>query len=75
MFSPQTISKRLTSLRGKKSVETVAKDLNIGVSAMYMYERGERVPRDPMKIKFAEYYGCSVEDIFFKDMYTIREQK
>nr|WP_243134131.1 hypothetical protein [Ruthenibacterium lactatiformans] len=30
-----------------------------------MYERGERVPRDEIKIRIVRFYNCSVEDIFF----------
>lgn len=59
------IGKRLRSLRGKKSIDQVAKDTGISRSALNMYELGERMPRDLKKIILAEYYGKSVSDIFF----------
>lgn len=59
------IGKKLIELRGERSQETVAKDLNISTSAIGMYERGERIPRDEIKIALADYYGLSVQDIFF----------
>lgn len=59
------ISERLVRLRGTKSQEEVAKATGISSSALSMYENGERVPRDEIKIRLAEYYGTSVEKIFF----------
>ena len=59
------IGKRLVSLRGAKSRKEVAEALKISVSALAMYERGERVPRDQIKIRIAEYYGAQLTEIFF----------
>lgn len=56
---------KLRELRGGKSAETVAKDVGISRSAIAMYETEERVPRDDIKIKLAEYYGSTVQAIFF----------
>lgn len=60
-----TIGKRLTELRGDRTQETVADALNISTSAIGMYERGERIPRDSVKILLATYYGKTVQEIFF----------
>jgi DNA-binding XRE family transcriptional regulator len=59
------IGQKLRNLRGNKPAESVAKDLEIGTSTIYMWENGERIPRDEMKIKLANYYGVSIEKIFF----------
>ena len=59
------IGKRLIELRGKETQESVAKDLGISTSAIGMYERGERIPRDSVKIAIAEYFGKTVQEIFF----------
>lgn len=59
------IGKKLMELRGSKTREEVAIDLKISYSAMQMYENGERIPRDEIKIKIANYYGVSVQSIFF----------
>lgn len=61
------IGKRLVSLRGSKTRENVAKDIGISVSALSMYEIGERIPRDNIKVMIAQYYGVSVQSIFFDD--------
>ena len=59
------IARKLIELRGSKSRETVAKACGISVSALAMYEQGERIPRDDIKIKLAKYYKRSVNFIFF----------
>lgn len=59
------IGKRLIDLRGEKSQSEVAEAVGITQAALSMYERGERVPRDNVKIKLANYYGVSVAALFF----------
>ena len=44
--------------------KSVADALEISVSALFMYERGERIPRDQVKKRIALYFGKSVEEIF-----------
>lgn len=61
----QAIADRLVKLRGKKSRETVAKACGISISALAMYEQGERIPRDDIKMKLSKYYKRSVDFIFF----------
>lgn len=55
----------LSELRGKEKRENVAKDLGISVSALAMYENGNRIPKDEIKIKIAKYYNCTVEELFY----------
>jgi len=59
------IGQRLIELRGEKSRQEVADAIGVSVSAITMYELGERMPRDEVKKKIAEYYGKSVQSIFF----------
>ncbi len=61
----QKMAKKLIELRGDKSREQVAVDLDISYSAVVSYEMGDRVPRDEVKIRIANYYNVGVEDIFF----------
>lgn len=56
---------KLRELRGNRSQETVARELNITKSSYSMYERNERVPRDEVKVRIAKYYGKTVQEIFF----------
>ena len=67
------ISKNLIALRGEKSREEVAYNIGISSSALSMYETGQRVPRDEIKLKIAEYYGVDVQSIFLTKEYTLRE--
>lgn len=59
------IAKKLVELRGNRSQEEVSKAVDISTSALSMYENGERVPRDEIKIRLATFYRTTVEDIFF----------
>lgn len=63
----QEIGKRLAALRkesGKTAME-VAAAVGISQSAVSMYESGERIPRDEVKIRLSKFYGVPVEFIFF----------
>ena len=59
------IGERLTILRGTKSLTTVAQAVGVSVSALSMYENGLRIPRDEVKVRIAEYYNSSIQEIFF----------
>ena len=59
------IGMRLVELRGARKQDEVAVAVGISSSALSMYERGERIPRDEIKIKLAEYYKISVEALFY----------
>ena len=61
------IGKRLIALRGNRTQEEVAKSLQISVAAIGMYERGERIPRDEIKINLAKYNDTTVQAIFYAD--------
>lgn len=56
---------KLVELRGQKSQSEVANAVGITQSSLSMYERGERTPRDDVKIKLANYFGTEVTLIFF----------
>jgi len=66
---------KLIALRGNRSQEEVAKALGISVSALSMYEQGNRIPRDEIKIRMADYYGISIESLFLILMPTKREEE
>lgn len=60
---------RLKQLREEKGISQLELSKQIGVSpsSITMYEQGERVPRDYVKIKIAEFFGETVENIFFSN--------
>ena len=59
------IGKRLVLLRGSRTQNEVSQALGISLSALGMYERGERIPRDEIKIRIAKYYDTTVQAIFY----------
>ena len=62
-----SIGAKLKALRAKKkkSQQQAADDLNITKSSLAMYERDARIPRDEVKVRIAEYYGVTVQALFF----------
>lgn len=59
------IANRLIELRGSKTQEEVSSSIGISRTALSMYENGERIPRDEIKMRIAQYYNKSVQSIFF----------
>lgn len=61
------IAERLIKLRGGRKRRETAEEIGISVSTLAMYESGNRVPRDEIKVSIAHHYGKTVEEIFFDD--------
>lgn len=67
MPNKETIGKRLRGLRGSRTQEEIASALGVTVMAVSLWERGERIPSDDLKVKIAGLYRKSVATLFFKD--------
>ena len=61
------IAKRLLSLRGDTPRKEVAYSVGVSISALSNYENGLRVPNDRVKKRLADYYGKTVDEIFFAE--------
>ena len=63
----KAMGNKLRSLRKarNKTVVEVASACGISQSALTMYENGERMPRDEVKMRLANYYKRTVQTIFF----------
>ena len=63
----KTVAERIKDARKAKgcTVEELAKACGITDSAVQMYECGQRVPRDSIKILMANYFGMTVQELFF----------
>ena len=59
------IAEKLIAMRGEKTQAEVAKSIGISKSSLAMYETGQRVPRYEIKLALANYYGATIQDIFF----------
>lgn len=55
----------LTKLRGENSRSKVAFDLKITPQMLGAIERGDRTPSLFLAKKIADYYGTTVDEIFF----------
>lgn len=60
-----SIGEKLKELRGEKTQEQVANAVGVTKSAYAMYERDERIPRDEVKKRIADFYHTNVGYIFF----------
>ena len=63
----QKIADRLIKLRGSRTQAEVAQAIGVTPSAYSMYENGDRIPRDEIKKRIAEYYKRTVNTIFYAD--------
>lgn len=61
----EQIGSRLKTLRGSRSQQEVAQAVGVTPMAISLYESGERIPRDEIKVKLAEYFQTTVNAIFF----------
>ena len=64
-MNPKKIGNMLKELRGSRTQAEVAKALKISASSYSMYENGERIPRDSIKIRISDYYKKPIHKIFF----------
>ena len=59
------IGRRLRELRGIRTRTGTAKEIGISYSALSKYEDGLKLPSDRTKAMIANYYGVTVQSIFF----------
>lgn len=74
MLDTIEIGKRLRALRGDRTLQKVSDDTGLGVSALTMYELGNRMPRDEAKITLAKYYETTIDSLFFSRNFTKRDK-
>lgn len=61
------VGQKLKDLRGERSRDSVAAAVGISSSALGMYENNLRMPRDDIKKKLADFYGVTVQHLFFTE--------
>ena len=62
-----SMAERLVQARAGRNRKSVCDAVGISLSALSMYENGMRVPRDKSKIRLAQVYQTSVQDLFFPE--------
>lgn len=67
VFDMTKAGRKIRSLREGFGIspEKVAKAIGVSISSYLKYESGNRIPRDEVKEKIANFFGQSVEFIFF----------
>lgn len=61
------IGERLRTIRGSRTRADVAEGCGVSKSSITMYELGNRVPSDQVKLKLAAYLKFSIEEVFFTE--------
>lgn len=67
MPEKKVIGARLRALRKARnlSMEKLARKLDISFTSVNQYESGTVTPRDEVKVKLANFFGVTVQEIFF----------
>lgn len=60
-------SNNLRELRGIRTRTGVARETGIAYSTLQSYEEGRRTPPGSVMQRLADYYGVSIESIFFAE--------
>lgn len=67
MDRQKVIGENLRRARGNRTREEIAKKAGVSVSAVQMYENGERIPRDAVKIRLSCVLGVGIVDLFYPE--------
>jgi len=67
LIDPVTVGKRLRILRGIRTRAEVEKETGMPQTRLGNYEHGYRYPKDDAKVLLANYYGVTVQQLFFED--------
>lgn len=59
------VPERLIAARGDRTQQEVADAVGVTRSALGMYETGDRVPRDDIKVRLADFYELPIQDLFY----------
>lgn len=62
-----TTGEKLVKLRGSRRPEIVCAACGISNTALFMYEKNQRTPRDEIKVRLARYYNTTVGELFFNE--------
>ena len=67
MINPAAVGKKLRMLRAIRTLKQVENETGISQARLGNYEHGTRVPNDEAKVILSNYYGITVQDLFYTD--------
>lgn len=70
----KSIGEKLATLRNDRNLTQKELGIEVGVStaSIAMYELDERVPRDEIKKRIANFFGKTVQEIFFLNQCSLK---
>lgn len=66
-YDAVAVGKRLRRIRGVRTRSGVARETGISVTTLQGYENGTRKPKAENMVRLANYYGTSVQHLFFEE--------
>ena len=72
IMNAETIGDRLRLLRGDRTIAEVSKATGLSQSRIGNYERGVRLPNDSAKSLLANFYGVSIQKLFYTEQYNAK---
>ena len=72
ILDAETVGDRLRLLRGDRTIAEVSKSTGLSQSRIGNYERGVRLPNDSAKSILANFYGVSVQKLFYTKEYNVK---
>lgn len=72
ILNAETVGERLRLLRGDRTIAEVSKATGLSQSRIGNYERAVRLPNDRAKTILANFYGVSVQKLFYTQEYNVK---
>ena len=71
-MNAEVIGEKIKNLREKNNIsrENFANAVEISQSALSMYENGQRIPRDEVKLRIARFFNTSIEELYLTIQYS-----
>lgn len=66
-MNSREIGAKISRIRKNREMtrNMLAKEVGTAASTVGMWERGERIPRDSMKVRLAQTFNMTVQELFF----------
>lgn len=71
-LDPVIIGERLRVLRGIRTQGVVSEGTGLSQARISNYEHGLRIPNDDAKIALANFFGVTVQDLFYTSKYNVK---
>lgn len=64
-MNKKEIGAKLKILRGERTQQEVAENIGVCKALISLYESGQRLPSDRIKIRLSEFYQVGIVELFY----------